>query len=597
MQRTWRSLFGVLVAGIIFADCFVSASHADDAAAKLLPGTTVAYVRISQIPETVDAALAHPVIARIQAHSALNAAYESPDYKKFRFGLKFIEAQLDMSWNEAVKKLMHGGVTVAVDAATEGLVIISKAEDEDSLASIMSTLMEVARLDAENKGKPDPYEQTEYRDVTVYRTKDGAFAMLGDQLVIVNKPELGRSVVDAILETREDSLAADELFQAAQADASDSAMAWGYVNLRMVRDSGEAEEMFRGRAEDFGGELILGGLLEAFKETDYLVAELSLDPQSAGLSFRVPYERGQTPEVREHFFGPAGTGEARRPKGVPGRLMAISAYRNISQMWLRAGDLFDEKTNDELAKAETGLSTLFAGKDFVLDILGKMGANIQVIVANQEFAEDRPIPAIKLPAFALLVELEEADKTGKEFRRLFQNAIGFFNVVGAMNGQPQLEFDFENYEGADITLSRFVPEPDEEGSTDAKINFSFSPTLATTKTHLILSSGQQLARDLVTAVSDASTNAEEAATIINTLIELNAQPILESLKANESHLVAQNMLKEGHTREEAETQIGILFEIIELFKKAEATLETTETMLSLGVEIELADEAVTGKGE
>ena len=64
-----------------------------------------------------------------------------------------------------------------------------------------------------------------------------------------------------------------------------------------------------------------------------------------------------------------------------------------------------------------------------------------------------------------------------EFRRIFLSFLGFLNVIGAMNGQPQLDLDFEKNGDSEIITSTYVPEADEKNSKQAKINFNFSPSV------------------------------------------------------------------------------------------------------------------------
>ena len=79
-------------------------------------------------------------------------------------------------------------------------------------------------------------------------------------------------------------------------------------------------------------------------------------------------------------------------------------------MWRGRGDLFNEQMNEELAKADSGLTTLFGGKDFGEDILGAFRPETQVVVARQHFAKGQPTPDIQLPAFGLVAEMKDPEK-------------------------------------------------------------------------------------------------------------------------------------------------------------------------------------------
>ena len=74
-------------------------------------------------------------------------------------------------------------------------------------------------------------------------------------------------------------------------------------------------------------------------------------------------------EERAYFFGEDGMATVTNPPQVDGQLFSISAFRGLSEMWLRADDLLTEKGSDELAQANSQLSLFFAGRDFGMDIL------------------------------------------------------------------------------------------------------------------------------------------------------------------------------------------------------------------------------------
>ena len=51
---------------------------------------------------------------------------------------------------------MGGGIVFALDAKTQGVVILARATDETTQSKLIETLANLASLDAKNKGNPDP---------------------------------------------------------------------------------------------------------------------------------------------------------------------------------------------------------------------------------------------------------------------------------------------------------------------------------------------------------------------------------------------------------------------------------------------------------
>ena len=555
--------------------------------AKLLPETTVFYAEITDPPAIVDALLEHPVTKRLQEEDAYQELVKDPEVAQFLQILDYVESQLGMEWDDVLKTLTADGITLAFDLDSRGAALLMNAKDGQSLEKIVETMMKLARQDAAENNRDDPYEVDEYRGITTYGVKNGGFAIYERWFVFATNEKIGMSVLNGLLDGGNPSCLADEKqFQDAKKNKNRGDAVWLYANLSAIREAGVARKLFAGKSEDPFGEILFGGILDTLQETPYATASLAGTEQSARLRFSVPFEQKWVSESREFYFGPRGSGQAGAIPDVPRLLFAVSAYRNFSEMWLRAGDLFNERINDEFAEADSTLTTLFSGKDFGEDILGALSPEVLLIVTKQEFPKDRPAPAIKLPAFALLGKMREPKTTAREFRRIFQSLIGFFNVVGSMNGQPQLELEMEKIEAGELTSASFVPLAGEEEKAPARINFNFSPTVAFSEDRVIISSTVELARNLI-AVEEPEQRVSERS--VNTEALLSA-PVLKSvMEDNRTQLINNNMLEEGHSREEAEMEIGTLFKLLGYFQNATVTLETAGGLLNLDLNVELAE--------
>jgi hypothetical protein len=144
-----------------------------------------------------------------------------------------------------------------------------------------------------------------------------------------------------------------------------------------------------------------------------------------------------------------------------------------------------------------------------------------------------------------------------------------------MAGNPQLELDMPVVEGGALTTARFVPRVGEELSRSAPIQFNFSPSVVFAGTRFVLASTEGLARELATA------RIESAQPGVNTHAALDVPTLRELLADNVSHLVAQNMLKEGRSQAEAARQIELLLGILDVLHDVRLTLSVGEDQLSL----------------
>ena len=215
--------------------------------------------------------------------------------------------------------------------------------------------------------------------------------------------------------------------------------------------------MFAGQSVNPGVELLVGGILSTLQKAPFASAQLHASHQGVGLDFSMPHEPEWVPEERTFYFGPNGAGRGPALPVTENTLFTLSTYRDISEMWLRAGDLFNENINDGLAQADANLTTFFSGKEFGEDILGSLTPGNRFRCCQTGFHGHPAGSGNQTASVCPCFSAEGPEKMTRELRRTFQSMIGFFNVVGAMEGRSQLEMDIDKLDnGAElITTSTF----------------------------------------------------------------------------------------------------------------------------------------------
>jgi len=562
----------------------VPAAAADRQASEVLPPTTVIFVEIPQ-PQNLLGALYDPkLVARIESIEQVRAAMEKKPYLDFKAAVAVIESQMGMPWRKIVGQATSGGLFFAVDAPTKSAVILAHASDKSIHRKLLETLTNLATLDAKNKGKPDPIKTTDYHGIKIYKADKARVAVVEDWLVITNKEDLGKQVIDRFVAKSDKSFAGDAQFAKAHGSVNGSTTAWAYVNTAAFRDAGLAKKLLGGKSENPLAELLVGGILNALNHTPYVTLRLDSSDRLVRVAASAPYDHKWGDGLRDFYFGPEGKGTAPPQLFVKNTILTASSYRNASEMWLKAGDLFDEQMNEEFTKADAALTTLFGGHDFGEDILGAIKPETQLVVARQQFAAEQAAPAIQLPAFGLVAELKDPEKMQPELRRTFQSLIGFANIAGAMNGQPQLDLDMEKLQTTQFVTSSYLPDPTAKDSKGVKINYNFSPSIAFAGNRFVIASTKALAHELATA-NATSRPAVDADRVVNSDVVIQFDTLREILKDNRGQLVAQNMLKEGHSKEEAERDIGILLELIGWFDHLRLSLDTTHSELRASLDL------------
>lgn len=551
-------------------------------AAELLPATTAIVARISDPDGLVRLFLDHPLHERLKANPETAKVYNAPQVLQAKAGLKMVEFMLGMSYYDTVKSLGGDGLTVAFDTETNGAVALLKAPDSKQQKKTLQIVMGAIKQQQKNGGRK--IETAEYRGFKAYKLNNVTIGDLDGWILVSNKPELARAVADARIDQPDENLAGQDWYRKTLGKSNGSEVLTAAIHLETVRKAADGfSRALEGTRENPVAELLLGGVFENLKHAEFAQAGLSIDEDLIRLRFETPHQSDWIPEQREYYFGPNGAGRAKVGLRPNQTIFNMSVYRDIAKMWLYGGDLFNQRVNDGMAEAESTLSTLFAGRDFVEEILGLIKPEVQLVVNRQSFEGRLPIPALKLPSFALVGELKDPAAMRPELRRTFQSAVGFFNVVGAMEGNPQMDQDKIKEGDGEILTASFVPTPEDKTSTSATVHFNFSPSLAMSGKHFALASSLPLAKQLMKNFGQ-----EHADEPDNTKMTLHAESLKAILFENREFLISNNMLEDGNSRKEAEREIGLLFTILELFGDLNGKLAASDKDLRFDLQLSFA---------
>jgi hypothetical protein len=508
-----------------------------------IPKSAVAVVRIAPAESWLNA----PALQQLRSSESWKKLWRTPQLLQANAVLSVGELGLGMSTEEFLEGMSQGGLSGWVDLASGGAAIQGWARNANWLDEQMNRLSGV--IAQQTGGKP---EARDYREATAMQLGGLIFVRREERWLATGDKELAKRWVDQQVDGTgvawEGPADLPETWKGtgdpvAIKENTPGSLASLWIDLETLRKNGVAKDLLSGKAKDFNAELLLGGILAVLNRTPHAFADLRWDGARLRLDWQTPFDRQWADPDRLYSVGnPTSEGSAHPLLEVPESLASLSIYRDLSQMWLRSGDLFGQEVNDQLAQADATLSTLFSGKDFGEEILGALKPQLRLVVAPKKVPEGQPIPSIQLPAFALVGELEEPERMRKEFRRIFQSLIGFLNVAGAQEGQPQLDMELGGDSQNPLVTASYLPATDRDASEPAPIQYNFRPTLAFADQSMILSSdldlATQLQRQLLEGMREPHGTAGD-----NLLVEAKAMPLLDVLQANRESIIAQNMLE------------------------------------------------------
>ncbi|MFN0019820.1 MAG: DUF3352 domain-containing protein [Pirellulaceae bacterium] len=557
------------------------AAAADKSPREMLPNSTIIYAEMPQPQKLLDAVLDHPSVVELQNHPDYKKALEDGQAQNFLKVLSLVEDKLGMKWRPAMNAITGGGIYVGFDLPSQGVAVLTRSTDPALAKKAVDAILELARGDAANNGRGDPVTTDEHKGIKIYGIGPVQYTNLGPYLVTTSKPLLTRLVIDTFKDENP-SLASDEQFQEVLKARPANPTAWVYGDLRPVRALGILKTALNKKSDNPPAEILAGGILGALPDAPYVTAWLDVEPNRIALSASIPGDSTALAKKREFFFGTDGKGTAQALLSPKETALSISTFRDFSSMWKNAPDLFDDGINAKFAEAESQLTTLFAGRNFRDDILANLEPGMQIVVTRQRYADGSPVPAVKLPASAIVVKMKSPPETSRMFKITFQSLVGFLNITGGMNGLTPLEQNVDKVGSGTVYSSEYLP-PKDGAKNEAAIQYNASPTIAFIGDKCIISTSKTLATELTDLVQKPSSPLQN----INTALKVDGQIVRQMLVDNRDSLVAQNMLEKGHGRDAAEKEIDALLKAMLGLESSSLQLLSKDKTLQLTLELKL----------
>lgn len=551
----------------------VSAQQAPSAA-DVFPDSTVAYLEVANPTGIIDNIQDHPVVKLIQDHEQFKKLIASPQFVAAFLGKALLENQIDDTLLNALRDNLAGGIYIAFDGKTRGVALLSKSNSPTKLKRFAGSVLNMIAAQATNEAREIPFKKETYRGVNVARFDKFVIARYETWLLISTNPKLAQQVIDNFHDSSSTSLARQDWFVSASKKRAPTDL-WAAVNLEVVRAASKSNPLLLGKTNNPGVELVFGGILDALKNAPFAIAEVTLE-RDLKVSLSMPFDKAWVNESREFFFGDNLSGRAPGLLQPENTIANLTSYRDVGGWWLSKEDLFDESVIAQLARADSELSNIFPGMDFGADVLGALEPGVQIVIVENEFDEHH-VPDVRLPAFALVGKLKDAEQIQRKLKIAFQSVIGFANINLGMQGQPQLDLETEKIGETKVSSASYVYDKDVE---EGLLLFNFAPTVAFHGDHIIIASSRPLALELA-KMTDVAAQPSES----NTLARVDGERLHRILKDNRESLIAQNMLEKGHDRKSAANEIDTLLAILEFLKKSELDfrVEADEMRLNLTV--------------
>ncbi|MCP4610774.1 MAG: hypothetical protein GY845_18860 [Planctomycetes bacterium] len=554
-------------------------------AIKWIPEDAIIVLEVTKPKALLEAFCNDEATAAITALPLYKQQASKPQFQEFLNIVSFIETTLGTDWRTAMEKLTGAGITLAV-CPEDTVFLIIDAEDEQMLERFHEFFTNAARSEAEKKGKYNIVKSKEYQGLTAW-TFDGkeAHTIIGKRLILANKAKRLKDIVHYRSQTNKASIAANPEYQTAKRTAGTDLVAKVFVNLKPLMGIPQIANIFNQQNENPLAALAFAGILEATRDSNWL--SLGLHIKNNTLVFRASVDSKTISATSPAAFAlPKKKGEGVFPNlSVPRKIAALSFYRDLHQFYSAKDELFPERTSG-LIFFENMMGIFFSGRDLTNEVLAETKPEIRFVVAEQEFDSSIGTPQIQYPAFAVILRLQNPEQFNEVAEEAWQKALGLINFTRGQQAMQGLIIDRKIHGGTKFSMAYFSTSGlDEKNNLEQR--FNIRPALAMPGEYLILSSTDDLARNLIDSLNREMQHKVNPIAETHSLVEIDTTQLTSILKANRDTMVRGDMVKKGSTQEEAEAGIDLLITLVRLVERAKLGLGTHKDLTQALLEIKL----------
>ncbi|MBC8372281.1 MAG: hypothetical protein ISS69_17910 [Phycisphaerae bacterium] len=550
---------------------------------ELVPAGAVIVLNFSEPKAAFDLILRPKLIEAVESSPLYKAQVANKGFRQFRSLVRLLERRLETDWKSIVRRLGGGGATWAVGPGKSNLFIID-ALDTKVLKEAHDLLLFLVESEAEKKGLPSRAGSTKYAGVTCWSLgPNEAHTIVGRRLMIANSPNILKAALDLRAKTGGKSIASLPAYQQAIKAAPSDAAATVYANTTVLKQIPPVAKALAGQNNPLIA-LLAAPITEALSNSTWLNISLTIKNDTLTLDAVSDGTLASTGAAR--FALPAKTSDGAMPNlKVPRRIAAMSLHRDLKGFYAAKDKLFGERTSG-LIFFENMMGIFFTGRDLTQEVLAETGPKIRIVVAEQKYDPAAGKPSIRFPAFALVLPLKNPKKFSPVMEEAWQKAIGLVNFTRGQNAQPGLIIDRPVYRKTKYTVAAFTP-PADDAPKDVDVRFNFRPTLAMTGNHVIFSSTDSLAKDIIDALAKEADRPTKPLAGMHSMLEMNGAQLDSIMEANRKNLVRQNMVEKGHTQQQAESEMDLLSAAIRTVSRVVLNIGTGKGRSKMSLEVHL----------
>ncbi|MEE8104105.1 MAG: hypothetical protein V3T86_01070 [Planctomycetota bacterium] len=570
-----RTLLGLLIVACpLLAQGVEAQPEAAHRLAALAPADAVAFLEMNGITPKVVSVIDSDLGRAVAAHPIVKAIGESPQLGPVRLGLLALKDATDHDLESLTRALGSREMAIGIYPSRTGkkqpdVVFLARVDGPATDRFLKGLPLIVLRRSSEvvpaEGGRP---AIRTFREKTFYYRD-------GDLLVVASHRDLAKHVRDHVGR----SVADTAYYQGARTLAGDGRLMFGAVDLATLRAVLPRPK----KAKDLGAALFQGTLSERLYGAPFLGIGVDL-VESRGqwtLSAEALVPRTESEGPLQASFG--GKLEP-LPFELPEHTAAVLRMRrDLEAVWSHKDAVIAEAGIPGLVQLETTFTALSGGMNFVEEFLPAFGKELTILATRPVYTA-LEAPAVQYPHVALIGRMTKVEGMETKLTIAFQTTIGIVNAQRAQQGEKPFLIAPEIYAGQVIQSARYLP-PDamEMSGMEGKglpVRYNIAPSLAIVGGHLVIASSPELIKRLIDGQGKSGVLGG-----VNAGLWLDGTETRKLLEANRDALVAQNMISKGHSKAEAEQEVGGLIDLGRFIRRFELSVEEGRRAHGLRFEI------------
>lgn len=519
---------------------------------RLIPDKIDAVAKIENPRALYDAVYGHDVFQSFLKLDAVQAFYDTTNFRRAFQLLAYFEKELGHPRLELLDRLAGGGIAVAAKFDGKNTVaVVVQGKDEELTKKFVALArkiadQELARLDIKAKIETDSH-----RGHDIYRLgNDFHFARAGSALLFSNRKKGIDKMIDLSVGGDKNTLAHAKFVAEVKDHLPKNPLVWGALNLEQIKEIQNVKNTLDTLSLDPTTMFLIGGLVDVIKRSPYVCAGVARDGPNFSARVVMPRGREGMAPLAAMFLPEDDKGTL--PMLQPPRVLSSTGYYlDLGKFWdSRAKILTPEqaKTIDNF-EAQTGkyLKGMSLGT-----ILSQAGKYHRIVVTIPETSPYKIKPLTQTGSFAIVLDMRDQG-FAKSMNTILRGAAlaGTFQFGMRMVEEKHKEHTLVTY---------YFNEKKKIEADQQNIRFNFSPCFTHVGNQFVIASTFELGKDLIDCLEKESKDGTSPAT---SRTHVFGPGLAANVRQAEELIVAQGILGLALPPAQAKKQFDELTRIVE----------------------------------